>query len=74
MALSSCQNNPEKSFAEKKTEPSGRALFRLCSFDATKNKRNYYRGKNCIENLCKGFRDVAMKKNNCKEKNDTANL
>ena len=59
---------------KKKTEPSGRALFRLCSFDATKNKRNYYRGKNCIENLCKGFRDVAMKKNNCKEKNDTANL
>ena len=55
MALSSCQNNPEKSFAEKKTEP-------------------YYRGKNCIENLCKGFRDVAMKKINCKEKNDTANL
>ena len=35
---------------------------------------SYYRGKNCIENLCKDFRDVAMKKINCKEKNDTANL
>ena len=35
---------------------------------------SYYRGKNCIENLCKGFRDVAMKKINYKEKNDTANL
>ena len=45
MALSSCQNNPEKSFAEKKTEPSGGALFRLCSFDATKNKQLLQRQK-----------------------------
>ena len=34
----SCQNNPEKSSTEKKAEhePSGCALFRLCSFDAKK--------------------------------------
>ena len=51
----SCQNNPEKSYTEKKPihEPSGRAMFTSCSFDEKENKLNYYRGKDCIEKLCK---------------------
>ena len=41
----SCQNNPEKSYTEKKAihEPSGWAMFTSCSFDEKENKLNYYR-------------------------------
>ena len=51
----SCQNNPEKSYTEKKAkhEPSGWAMFTKCSFDEKENKLDYYRGKDCIEKLCK---------------------
>ena len=51
----SCQNNPEKSWTEKKAihEPSGWSMFIRCSFDKIENKLNYYRGKDCIEKLCK---------------------
>ena len=51
----SCQNNPEKSYTEKKAihEPSGWSMFISCSFDKKENKLNYYRGKDCIEKLCK---------------------
>ena len=43
----SCQNNPEKSYTEKKAihELSGRAIFTSYSFDEKENKLNYYRGK-----------------------------
>ena len=38
----SCQNNPEKSYTEKKTrhEPSGWAMFTRCSFNEKENKLN----------------------------------
>ena len=41
----SCQNNPEKSYTEKKAihEPSGWAMFTSCSFDEKEKKLNYYR-------------------------------
>ena len=41
----SCQNNPEKSYTEKKAihEPSGWAMFTSRSFDEKENKFNYYR-------------------------------
>ena len=43
----SCQNNPEKSYTEKKAEhePSGCSLSLICSFDETKNRDYFYRGK-----------------------------
>ena len=28
------------------------SLFTHCSFDTTKNKLDYYRGKNCMKNFC----------------------
>ena len=45
--LQSSQNNPEKSYTEKKArhEPSGWSMFTRCSFDKKENKLNYYRGK-----------------------------
>ena len=59
----SCQNNPEQSYTEKKAihEPSGWAMFTSCSFDEKENKLNYYRGKDCIEKLCKKLKERAMK-------------
>ena len=66
----SCQNNPEKSYTEKKAihEPSGWAMFTSCSFDEKENKLNYYRGKDCIEKLCKKLKKRAMKIINYEEK------
>ena len=45
-----CQNNPKNSCTEKKDnhKPSGYAWCSICSFDGTKNKRYFYRGKGCI--------------------------
>ena len=42
----SCQNNPKKSYVEKKAKhtPSGYSWFTFCSFDVSKNKFGYYRG------------------------------
>ena len=59
----SCQNNPKKSYAEKKArhEPSGWAMFTRCSFDKKENKLNYYRGKDCIEKLCKKRKECTVK-------------
>ena len=53
----SCQNNPAKSYTEKKAihEPSS------CSFDENKNKLNYYGGKDCIEKLCKKLKKRGVK-------------
>ena len=66
----SCQNNPEKSYTEKKTkhEPSGWAMLTKCSFDKTEDKLDYYRGKDCIEKMCKKLKEHAMKIINYEEK------
>ena len=73
----SCQNNPEKPYTEKKAihEISGWAMFTCCSFDEKENKLNYYRGKDCIEKLCKKLKKRAMKIINYeKKRNDTIDL
>ena len=53
-----CQNNPKKSYTEKKAKhkPSRYSWFTCCSFDASKNELGYYKGKDCM-----------------KKRNDTAN-
>ena len=45
--MSTCQNNPNESSTTEinKHTPSGYSLFTHCSFDKTKNKLDYYRGK-----------------------------
>ena len=65
-----CQNNPEKSFTEKKTKhtPSGYSLFTNCLFDATKNKLDCYRGKGCMETFYKDLRQHAIKIIDCEKK------
>ena len=62
--IRSCQNNPEKSYREKKKTkhtPSDYSLFTNCLFDAAKNKLHRYRGKDCMEKFCKDLREHAIK-------------
>ena len=65
-----CHNNPEKSSTIKinKHVPSGYSLFTHCSFDTTKNKLDYYRGKNCMKNFCLDLREHVTKIINYKKK------
>ena len=59
--IDSCQNNPEKSYTEKKVmhEPSGWWMAIICLFDKKENKFNYYRGKDCTKKLCKKIKESA---------------
>ena len=61
--MNTCHNNPEKSSKTKinKHTPSGYSLFTQCSFDTTKSKLDYYRGKNCMKNFCLDLREHATK-------------
>ena len=49
--INTCQNNPDKSYTEKKAEhiPSDYSLLTCCSFDKSKNERKYYRGEDCMK-------------------------
>ena len=62
--MSTYHNNPKKSSTAKinKHTASGYSLLTDCSFDATKNKLNYYRNKNSMKNLF-GFKRVWNKNN-----------
>ena len=61
--MNTCYNNPEKSSTTKinKHKPSGYSLFTHCSFDTTKNKLDYYRGKNYMKNFCLDLREYVTK-------------
>ena len=55
---------PRKTLYRKKKarhEPSGWSMFTRRSFDKRENKLNYYRVKDCIENLCKKYKRVQWK-------------
>ena len=49
--MSTCINNPNESSTTKinKHTPSVHSIFTHCSFDKSKNKLNYYRGKDCMK-------------------------
>ena len=61
--MHSCQNNPKKSYTEKKNKhtPSGYSLFTNCSFVETKNKLGCYKGEDSMGRFCKDLREHAMK-------------
>ena len=61
--MNTCHDNPEKLSTTKinKHTPSAYSLFKLCSFDKTKYKLDYYRGKNCIKKICLDLREHATK-------------
>ena len=68
--INTCHNNPEKLSTIKinKHTPSDYSLFTHCSFDTTKNKLDYYRGKNCTKNFCLDLREHATKMINYEKK------
>ena len=68
--MHSCPNNLEKSYTEQKNKHthSAYSLFTNFSFDATKNKLDYYRGKYCMERICKDLKGHTMKIINYEEK------
>ena len=68
--INTCHNNPEKSSTIKinKHTPSDYSVFTNCSFDATKNKLDYYRGKNCMKDFCLDLREHATKTINYEKK------
>ena len=61
--ISLYQNNPEKSYTEIKAEheTSGYSWITCCLFDTSKNKRGYYRGKDCMELFFKDLKNQALK-------------
>ena len=61
--INGCHNNPEKSSNTEINEytPSGYSFFTHCSFYATKNKLSFYRGKDCMNRLCKDLRKEVIK-------------
>ena len=74
--MSTCNNNPKESSTTETNKyiPSGYSLFTNFSFDKTKNKLDYYRGKDCMKKFCKNLREHATKIINYeKKKNDTIN-
>ena len=48
--MSTCYDSPEKSSTTK--------INKHCSFDETKNKLDYYRGKNCMKKFCQDLREM----------------
>ena len=68
--ISACYNNPRESSTTKinKHTPSGYSLFTHCSFDKTKNKLDYFRGKDCMKKFCKNLREHATEIFNCEKK------
>ena len=56
--MNTCMNNPNESYTIKiiKHTSSGYSIFTSCSFDESKNKLNYYRGKDCMKKFCKDLR------------------
>ena len=61
--MSTCINNPNESSTTKinKHTPSGYSIFTHCSFNKSKNKLNYYRGKDCMKTFSKDLREQASK-------------
>ena len=61
--MSACINNPNESSTTKinKHVPSGYSIFTHCSFDESKNKLNYYRGKDCMKKFSKDLGEHASK-------------
>ena len=61
--VSTCINNPNESSTTKinKQTPSGYSIFTHYSFDESKNKLNYYRGKDCMKKFSEDLREHASK-------------
>ena len=61
--MHSCQNNPAKSYTEKKPKhtPFGYLFFINCSLDLVKKKLDCCKGEDCMERFCKDLKKHTMK-------------
>ena len=61
-----CNNNPNKSYTTAKAlhKPSGYSLLTSCSFDKSKNKQTYYRGRDCMKRFCTDLKEHVTKTTN----------
>ena len=61
--MSTCINNPNESSTTKinKHTPTGYSIFTSSSFDESRNKLNYYRGKDCMKKLSKYLKEHATR-------------
>ena len=61
--INMCHSNPENSSTTKINfhTACGYSLFMHCTFDATKNKLDYYRGKDCMKSFCKNLKKHTAK-------------
>ena len=68
--MSTCINNPNESSTTKRNKhtPSGYSIFTSCSFDESRNKLNYYRGKDCMKKFCKDLKEHATRIMNYEKK------
>ena len=66
----SCENSPKNSYTQRKAKhkPSGYSLSLICSFDETKNRRKFYRRKDCIKKFCNDLTELATEMIDYKEK------
>ena len=65
--MSICINESSTTKINKHT-PSGYSIFTSCSFDESKNKLNYYRGKGCMKKFCKDLKEHATRTINHEKK------
>ena len=63
LKMNTCNNNLNKSYTTAKAlhKPSGYSLLTSCSFDKSKNKQTYYRGKDCMERFCDNLKEHVTK-------------
>ena len=63
LKTNTCNNNPNKSYTTVKAlhKPSGYSLLTSCSFDKSKNKPTYYRGKDCMKRFCDDLKEYVTR-------------
>ena len=68
--MSTCINNPNESSTTEinKHTPSAYSIFTSCSFDESRNKLNYCRGKDCMKKFCKDLKEHATRIRNYEKK------
>ena len=61
--INTCINNPKNVSTSKINLPTACSywLFFYSSFDLTKNKLDYYTGKDCMKKFCKDLKEQAIK-------------
>ena len=68
--IDGCKNNLENSFTTKVGGhiPAGFSMSTIPSFKSIENKRDVYRGKDCMKRFCESLREHAVKIINLKKK------